>query len=112
MMARPALLALACLALVACSSPEEEQVDLMNEAADVLEGIKDKESAKAAVERLKEIGEEIQELSKQVKESEIPEELKKEAQAAAERIGKAMQNVLRKYPEVMQALREIDLRRP
>ena len=84
------------LALAACGgSPQEEamedQVDLLEEAAGIFEGVKDEASAKAAGAKLKSLDGRIKELEKRV--SALPTPTEEEARKLHEKYGKRIEAV-------------------
>ncbi len=100
--------ALACLVLAACSSPEEEAVDLTNELAEILEGVTDEASANDAVDDIEDVLSRLLELKKELgdrKKEDVSDELKKEGMEAGMRMGKAMAN-LAKHPKALKIIQK------
>lgn len=98
-----ALLLSACLALAlsACGSdPMDESIDVANEMADILSGVKDEASAKAAKPKLQALAKRMEELSKRMAEDKAsPEEQMKRMEAYGEKMaeawGRLMQELMR-----------------
>jgi len=104
-----ALVLVSSLFLAGCSSPEEETVDVLNEIADTLATIKDKESAQAAAPKLKELGERGKELDKEVKADDVSDEVKKAGIEAAARIQKELMRIM-KIPGAGEFMKDLQLR--
>ena len=98
-------LIVACFCVAGCGgSPEEQQLDLMNETADILEGVSDKSSAEAAASELKDLQEEMKSLASKIKPENYTPELAHEMADAAMRVQKAWMKIANN-PEAMQALK-------
>lgn len=100
----PALLLLGACGGDSVEDKQEEMVDLMDEATEVLKGVTDKASAEAAKSKLKDLAEEMAELGKELKEKMDAMSLEEKTaatQAEAKRMmesvtawGKEMQRVM------------------
>lgn len=92
----------------------EEQLDLMDEMLDILEGVHDDASAKEAGKKVEALTEDIQKLAKRAQElgEPTPEQqkrLEEIAQQRQEEFGKRMPAIMTKimqYPELQQAFTE------
>jgi len=76
----------------------------MEEIAEALESVEDKDSAEAAAERIKELAEEGEALEKEVDKEKFKNELKEEAEAAEKRLKAAITKIMKNHPELMATL--------
>jgi DNA-binding NarL/FixJ family response regulator len=108
------LTGLLCAACGGVSSHEDamgQQIDIMDDMLDLLEGVNDKDSAEAAVPELKAIAERARKVAEQMKELPQPsaEEMKrlqeKHQKKLSERQGEIMKQLgkLMQYPELAKA---------
>ena len=103
---RVLILTLAAFLVPACGdsheSAQEESMDVMDEMLEVVEGIKNSDDAKAAEEKLKELGEKWQAVVERVKE--LGEPSNEEAAELREKFGKRQDELQQRLAKLMPKL--------
>ena len=113
-MTRPMLFALGAIVLTGCGKPEEQVVDVINEMADLLATVKDKDSLDESLDALKELHKETRSLKADIEMEEASKEVMADVMKATRRkrteLSRIAQETWANDPDVRKALRELGAR--